>query len=59
MERKPVRILIADDKLILLCDDGTMWIGQQADAPDVEWRQMTPPPADTNNSPIGFSLDKK
>jgi len=58
MKRKPVRIVVVENKLFLLCDDGTMWLGQAADAPDVAWRQITAPPDAAETAPVGFGPAK-
>jgi hypothetical protein len=54
MKRKPVRIVVVESKLFLLCDDGTMWLGQAADAPDMAWQQINAPPDAAEATPVGF-----
>ena len=54
MKRKPVQIVVAESQLIVLCGDGTMWLGQQADAPGVAWQQISMPPDAADDAPVGF-----
>ena len=54
MKRKPVRIVVVENKLFLLCDDGTMWLGNAADAPDVAWQQVKAPPDAADTTRVGF-----
>jgi hypothetical protein len=58
MKRKPVRIVVVENKLFLLCDDGTMWLGLAADAPDVAWQQIKAPPDAADAGTIGFGPAK-
>jgi len=58
MKRKPVRIVVVENKLFLLCDDGTMWLGNAADAPDVAWQQVKAPPDAADSTPVGFGSAK-
>jgi hypothetical protein len=59
MKRKPVQVVTAENKLIVLCDDGTMWLGQQADAPSVAWQQISMPPDAADDAPVGFGPARK
>jgi hypothetical protein len=54
MKRKPVRIVAVENKLFLLCDDGTMWLGDAADAPEVAWQQVKGPPDAADSATVGF-----
>jgi hypothetical protein len=54
MKRKPVRIVAVENKLFLLCDDGTMWLGHAADAPEVVWQQVKGPPDAADSATVGF-----
>jgi|KBSMisStandDraft_5_1062788.scaffolds.fasta_scaffold602879_2 hypothetical protein len=54
MKRKPVRIVVVENKLFLLCDDGTMWLGHTADAPEVAWQQVKGPPDAAESATVGF-----
>jgi hypothetical protein len=58
MKRKPVQVLLVENKLIMLCDDGTMWLGQPANAAAVDWQQMTTPPDTDETGPVGFRTAK-
>jgi hypothetical protein len=58
MKRKPVQIVVVENKLILLCDDGTMWLGHPADAPGIAWQQMRLPPDSAETGPVGFGTGK-
>jgi hypothetical protein len=51
--------VVAENKLIVLCDDGTMWLGQQADAPGVAWQQISMPPDAADDAPVGFGPARK
>lgn len=46
MARKVVQVAVYErvDKLIAVCDDGTLWLGNSAQATGVAWQQMTAPP---------------
>lgn len=59
MKRKPVRIVVVESKLFLLCDDGTMWLGNAADAPNVAWQQVNGPPDAADSTPVGFGSAKR
>jgi hypothetical protein len=59
MKRKAVQVVVVENRLIMLCDDGTMWLGQPADAPDVAWRQMTMPPDTAETGPVGFGTARR
>jgi hypothetical protein len=53
-----VRIVVVENKLFLLCDDGTIWLGNAADAPDVAWQQVKAPPDPADAGTIGFGPAK-
>ena len=59
MKRKPVQIVVAENTLIVLCSDGTMWLGQQADAPGIAWQQINMPPDAADDAPVGFVPTRK
>jgi len=42
--RKVVQIMMAGDRPVALCDDGTMWLGNHATGPGVAWQKMVTPP---------------